>query len=66
MAQRVSGSLGKGKAVPLQAWNGPEGFSKFRLRDLLITAQYGGKVVSFTHRPPLPQEIFLVLISVIG
>jgi hypothetical protein len=26
----------------------------------------GGKVVSATHRPPLPQEIFLVLISVRG
>ena len=26
----------------------------------------GGKVVSPTHRPPLPQEIFLVLISVRG
>jgi hypothetical protein len=26
----------------------------------------GGKVVSLTHRPPLPQEIFLVLISVRG
>jgi hypothetical protein len=30
---------GKGKAVPLQAWSGPED---------------GGKVVSLTHRPPLP------------
>jgi hypothetical protein len=26
----------------------------------------GGKIVSPTHRPPLPQEIFLVLISVTG
>jgi len=29
-------------------------------------AQDGGKVVSLTHRPPLPQEILLVLISVRG
>jgi len=29
-------------------------------------AQNGGKVVSLTHRPPLPQEILLVLISVRG
>ena len=29
-------------------------------------AHEGGKVVSPTHRPPLPQEIFLVLISVRG
>jgi len=30
------------------------------------SAREGGKVVSHTHRPPLPQEIFLVLISVRG
>ena len=29
-------------------------------------AQDGGKVVSFTHRPLLPQEILLVLLSVRG
>jgi len=29
-------------------------------------AHEGGKVVDPTHRPPLPQEIFLVLISVRG
>ena len=32
----------------------------------MTTAQDGGKVVSLTHRPPLPQEIHLVLISVRG
>jgi len=36
----------KVKAVPLQPWSGPEGF--------MTTAQDGGKVVSLTHRPPLP------------
>jgi hypothetical protein len=46
--------LVKGKAVPLQAWRGPEGSRKLRFPDLLKTAQYGGKVVSLTHRPPLP------------
>ena len=30
------------------------------------SAHEGGKVVSPTHRPPLPQKIFLVLISVRG
>ena len=30
----------------------------------MTTAQDGGKVVSLTHRPPLPQEIYLVLTSV--
>jgi hypothetical protein len=44
---------GKDKAVPLQAWSGPEGSRKFRFLDFMTTAQYGGKV-SLTHRPPLP------------
>ena len=44
----------KGKAVPLQAWSGPEGSRKLRFTDLTTTAQDGGKVVSLTHRPPLP------------
>jgi hypothetical protein len=30
------------------------------------SAHEGGKVVSPTHRPPFPQEIFLILISVRG
>jgi hypothetical protein len=42
--------------VPLHAWCGPD----------FMTTQDGGKVVSLTHRPPLPQEIYLVLISVRG
>jgi len=45
---------GKGKAVPLQAWNGPEGSRKLRFSDYMTTVQDGGKVVSPTHRPPLP------------
>jgi hypothetical protein len=45
---------GKGKAVPLQAWSGPEGSSKLRFPDYMTTAQNGGKVVSLTHPPPLP------------
>ena len=45
---------GKGKAVPLQAWSGPEGSRKLRFPDFMTTAQDGGKVVSLTHRPPLP------------
>ena len=44
----------KGKSVPLQAWSGPEGSSKLRFPDFMTTAQDGGKVVSLTHRPPLP------------
>jgi hypothetical protein len=45
---------GKGKAVPLQAWSGPDGSRKLRFPDFMTKAQEGGKVVSLTHRPPLP------------
>ena len=44
---------GKGKAVPLQAWSGPEGSRKLRFPDFITTARDGGKVVSLTHWPPL-------------
>jgi len=42
------------KSAPLQAWSGPEGSRKLRFSDFVTTAQNGGKVVSRTHRPPLP------------
>ena len=45
---------GKGKSVPLQAESGPEGYRKLRFPDFMTMAQDGGKVVEFTHRPPLP------------
>ena len=44
----------KGKSFPLQAWTGPEDTRKLRLPDFVTTAQDSGKVVSLTHRPPLP------------
>jgi hypothetical protein len=44
----------KDKAVPLQAWSVPEGSRKLRFPDYMTTAQDGGKVVSPTHRSPLP------------
>ena len=50
----ISKGKGKRKAVPLQAWSGPEGSRKLRFSDLMTTAQDGGKFVSSTHRPPLP------------
>ena len=56
----------KKKWVPLQAWSGPEGSRKLRFPDYMTTAQDGGKVVSPGRRPPLPQEMLLVLISVRG
>jgi len=42
------------KAVPSQAWTGPEGSRKLKFPYFVTTAQDGGKVVSLTHRPPLP------------
>ena len=45
---------GKGKAVPLETCSDPEGSMKLRSPDFMTTAQDGGKVVSLTHRPPLP------------
>ena len=44
-----------GKAIPLQAWTGPEGYRSLRLSQISRqTAHEDGKVVSLTHRPPLP------------
>jgi hypothetical protein len=42
----------KGK---VKAWSGPEGSRKLRFPDFMTTVQDGGKVVSLTSRPPLPQ-----------
>jgi len=44
---------GKGKAVSLQTWAGPEVSRKLRFPYFVTTAQDGGKVVSLTHRPLL-------------
>jgi len=49
-----SSSKSKGKSVPLQAWSGPEGSSMLIFPHFMTTAQDGGKVVSLTHRLPLP------------
>jgi len=56
----------KVKAVPLQAWNVPEGSRKLRFPDYVTTAQDGGKVVSLSTGHLYPHEILLVLISVRG
>ena len=50
----VISEVKKGKAVPLQAWSGPEGSRKLRFPDFMTMAQDGGKVVSLMHWPPLP------------
>jgi len=43
----------KGKAVPLQAWSGPECSRELSFPGFMTTAQNVVKVVSLTHRPPL-------------
>jgi len=48
---------------PVQALRVPGGWDSQISKQ---SAHEGGKVVSPKHRPPLPQEIFLVLISVRG
>jgi len=53
-SEYLSVERGKGKAAPLQARKGPEGPRKLRFPDFVTTAQDDGKVVSLTHRPPLP------------
>jgi len=45
---------GKGKAVPLQAWSGPDGSRNLMSPDYMTMAQDGGRAVSLTHHLPLP------------
>ena len=58
--------IGKGKAVPLQAWTGLESSRKLRLPDFVTTAQDGGRLSALRTGRLYPQEILLVLISVRG
>jgi hypothetical protein len=48
----------KGKAIPLQAWKGPEGSRRLRFPDSRQSVHEDGKVVSPTYRPPLPPGNF--------
>ena len=56
----------KGKAVPLQAWSGPEGSRKLSFPDFMTTAQDGGRLSALRTGRLYPQEMLLVLISVRG
>jgi hypothetical protein len=52
----------RGKGLPQQA-ELAQGFpGRLRPRIFLLSALRGWKVVSLTHRPPLPQDKYLVLI----
>jgi hypothetical protein len=54
----------KGKAIPLQAWTGPEGSRGLRLPDNRNTKVVWLSDLRSSHL--YPQEILLVLISVRG
>ena len=50
---------GKGKAVPLQAWNGPECSRKLWFPDFMTMTQDGGKVKvkQSRYRPGMAQSV---------
>ena len=53
------------KISPITGPRSPEGSRKLKFPNYVAITQNGGKVVSLTHRPSLPQEV-LVLFSVRG
>jgi len=54
------------KAIPLQAWTGPEVCRKSRLSDFVTMAQDAGRLSTLRTGRLYPQELHLVLISVRG
>ena len=44
----------KSSSSPVTGLEWSRGFQEFKVPGFMITAQFGGKVVGLTHRPPLP------------
>jgi hypothetical protein len=64
---KVYYNMVKGKAIPLQAWIGPQSFGRFRLPEFLDHWHMKVAKLSALHTSCLcPLEIFLVLISLRG
>jgi len=61
-----TGFLVEGKQFLYRFITDPKGSNSLRLPDFKTAAHLSGKNISSTHRPPLPQEIFLVLNSIRG
>jgi len=57
---------GKGKAIRLEVWTGPEGCRKLKFPDFVTMAQDGDRLSASRTGRLYPQEILLVLISVRG
>ena len=45
---------GKGKAVPVQSWTGPEDSKRLTLTDFKTMSHEDGKVFNLPHRPLSP------------